>query len=65
MKELGYGEAYKYAHSYKDHFVQEFYLPEEIKDLQFYNPGQNPREEEMRKRLDLLWNNMKSYGKEK
>ncbi len=64
MKELGYGEDYKYAHSFKDHFVQEHYLPEEIKDQQFYTPGKNPREEEMRKRLDLLWNNMKSYGKE-
>ena len=65
MKELGYGEEYKYAHSYKDHFIQEHYLPEELKDQQFYAPGENPREEEMRKRLESLWDNMKSYGKGK
>jgi len=65
MKELGYGEEYKYAHSYKDHFVQEHYLPEELKEQQFYVPGQNSREEEMRKRLESLWGNMKSYGKGK
>ena len=65
MKELGYGEEYKYAHSYKDHFVQEHYLPEELKEQQFYVPGQNSREEEMRKRLESLWSNMKSYGKGK
>lgn len=65
MKELGYGEDYKYAHSYEDHFVKEHYLPEELKDQQFYVPGRNPREEEMRKRLDSLWENMKPYGKKK
>ena len=65
MKELGYGEEYKYAHSYKDHFVQEHYLPEELKEQQFYVPGQNSREEEMRKRLESLWGNMKPYGKGK
>jgi len=65
MKELGYGEDYKYAHSYEDHFVKEHYLPEELKDLQFYVPGRNQREEEMRKRLDSLWENMKPYGKKK
>ena len=65
MKELGYGEEYKYAHSYKDHFIQEHYLPEELNEQQFYMPGQNSREEEMRKRLESLWGNMKSYGKEK
>lgn len=64
MKDLGYGENYKYAHSYEDHFVQENYLPEELKNLQFYTPGKNSREDEMRKRLNYLWNNLKSYGKE-
>ena len=64
MKDLGYGEDYKYAHSYKDHFVQESYLPEELKDIQFYSPRNNPREEEIRQRLNLLWENMKNYGKE-
>lgn len=63
MKDLGYGKDYKYAHSYEDHFVKEWYLPEDIKEQQFYIPGDNPREEDMRKRLELLWNDRKSYGK--
>jgi putative ATPase len=63
MKELGYGEKYQYAHNYKDHFVPENYLPEDLKTSQFYQPGVNPREEEMRKRLNDLWKEMKNYGK--
>jgi putative ATPase len=61
MKELGYGENYKYAHNYEDHFVKDHYLPEEVKDAQFYQPADNPREDEIRKRLERLWNDMKSY----
>ena len=64
MKEIGYGENYKYAHKYSDHFIQEYYLPDEIKENQFYTPGRNAREEEMRSRLNQLWKEMKSYGKE-
>ena len=64
MKDLGYGENYKYAHSYEDQFVKENYLPEDLEENQFYIPGNNPREEEMRNRLNRLWNEMKSYGKQ-
>jgi len=63
MKDLGYGENYQYAHNYKDHFVRENYLPEDLETPQFYQPGENPREEEMRTRLDNLWKEMKNYGK--
>jgi len=63
MKDLGYGENYQYAHNYEDHFVQENYLPEELALPQFYQPGENPREEEMRKRLNILWKEMKKYDK--
>jgi putative ATPase len=63
MTELGYGEDYKYAHDYTGHFVQENYLPENLANPQFYKPGENAREEEMRKRLDQLWKEMKNYGK--
>jgi putative ATPase len=64
MKKIGYGADYKYAHNYSDQFVQEYYLPEDLKDQQFYKPGGNPREEEMRKRLSYLWKEMKPYDKE-
>lgn len=62
MKDLGYGENYQYAHNYKDHFVRENYLPENLEKIQFYRPGENPREEEMRQRLQRLWKEMKDYG---
>ena len=51
MKDLGYGKDYKYAHSYAGNFVQDNFLPEEIKGSIFYEPGTNPKEEEIRKRL--------------
>ena len=62
MKDLGYRENYQYAHNYKDHFVTENYLPENMEKKQFYRPGENPREEEMRQRLQRLWKEMKDYG---
>lgn len=63
MKDLGYGKNYQYAHNYTDHFVQENYLPEDLNSPRFYQPGENPREEEMRKRLGTLWKDMKNYDK--
>ena len=63
MAELGYGEDYKYAHDYTNHFVRENYLPEDLASPHFYEPGENAREDEMRKRLDNLWKEMKKYGK--
>jgi len=63
MKEIGYGKEYKYAHDYEDHFVEDLYLPEELGDAQFYDPGDNPREAEMRNRLQRLWKERKNYGK--
>jgi putative ATPase len=63
MKDLGYGEDYQYAHNYKNHFVRENYFPEDLETPQFFRPGENPREEEMGKRLDNLWREMKNYGR--
>ena len=36
---LGRGTGYKYAHDYPNHYVEQQYLPEEIKDMQFYEPS--------------------------
>ena len=63
MKEIGYGENYQYAHNYQDHFVKENYLPEDLETPQFYQPGENHREEEMRRWLENLWKEMKNYDK--
>lgn len=63
MKNLGYGNDYKYAHSYSGNFVQDNFLPEEIKGKVFYDPGMNPREEEIRRRLSVMWKDIYKYDK--
>ncbi len=63
MKNLGYGNDYKYAHSYSGNFVQDNFLPEEIKGKVFYYPGVNPKEEEIRKRLSVMWKDIYKYDK--
>ena len=63
MKNLGYGKDYKYAHSYTGNFVPDNFLPEELKGTQFYEPGINPKEEEIRKKLDQMWKDIYDYGK--
>jgi len=61
MKEEGYGENYKYAHNFSNNFSHMEFLPEEIKETKFYDPGKNSREEEMRKRLKALWKDKYGY----
>jgi putative ATPase len=39
MKELGYGEGYKYAHDFPDHIVDQQHLPDDQKGRKFYTPG--------------------------
>jgi putative ATPase len=63
MKNLGYGNDYKYAHSYSGNFVPDNFLPEEIKGTVFYDPGVNPKEEEIRKRLSVMWKDFYNYIK--
>lgn len=55
MKDLNYGVGYKYAHDYPGNFVLQNYKPEEMKNVKFYLPGENPRENEMKKYLDSKW----------
>jgi len=55
MKDLGYSDGYKYAHQYEGNFVDQEFLPDSLKGTKFYEPGQNPREEEIRRRLEQLW----------
>ncbi|OFY68584.1 MAG: AAA family ATPase [Bacteroidetes bacterium RBG_13_42_15] len=61
MKDLGYHKGYKYAHDFEGNFIKDNYLPEEIKGARFYEPGMNPREEEIRKRLKGLWKDIYDY----
>ncbi|NQU87580.1 MAG: replication-associated recombination protein A [Mariniphaga sp.] len=55
MKELGYGKDYKYAHSYEGNFVDQDFLPEKIKDKQFYFPQNNVQEKNILERLKTWW----------
>jgi putative ATPase len=63
MKDLGYHKDYKYAHSYSGNFVQDNFLPEEIRGTKFYEPGTNSREEDIRKRLAGMWKDIYDYDK--
>lgn len=61
MKDLGYGKDYKYAHDYDGNFVKDDFLPDELKNKIFYDPQKNPREEEIRQRLQKLWKDKYKY----
>ncbi|MCW3126148.1 MAG: replication-associated recombination protein [Bacteroidetes bacterium] len=61
MKQLNYGKDYQYAHSYEGNFADLEFLPEKIKGTKFYDPGQNPRENEIRKQLRDWWKNKYGY----
>jgi len=58
MKDLGYGKDYKYPHDYPGHFVDEDYLPENLKGRKYYHPTDFGFEKEIKKRL-LWWENRK------
>jgi putative ATPase len=62
MKDIGYGKDYKYAHSFEMNFVLENYLPENLKDKQFYFPSDNGQEKTLKDRLRSLWGNKKKYS---
>ncbi|MGS4345422.1 replication-associated recombination protein A [Myroides odoratus] len=55
MKELGYGEDYKYSHDYPNNFVDQEFLPTEISGTVFYEPGHNSRENGTRDFLKNRW----------
>jgi putative ATPase len=61
MKDLNYGKNYKYAHSFENNFAEMEFLPDEIKNTLIYNPGNNAREEEMRKFLKARWKDKYGY----
>lgn len=61
MKELGYGEEYKYSHDYTNNFAEQEFLPEAISETVFYNPGNNSRENSTREFLKNRWKNKYGY----
>jgi putative ATPase len=61
MKELGYGEKYKYPHDFENNFLIEKYFPEEMDGKQFYFPTENGQEKNLKDRLSTLWKGKKKY----
>ncbi len=55
MKDIGYGKDYKYAHNYKDNFVEEEFLPQEIANTKLYEPQNNPKEKQLKESLKKMW----------
>ncbi|HYD92462.1 MAG TPA: replication-associated recombination protein A [Flavobacterium sp.] len=61
MKELGYGDDYKYAHDFDNNFANQEFLPDEIKNTAFYEPGNNARENSTRDFLRNRWKGKYGY----
>jgi len=61
MKELGYGEDYKYSHDYANNFAEQEFLPDAIKETVLYNPGSNSRENSNREFLKNRWKDKYGY----
>ena len=51
---LGHGIGYKYAHNYPNHYVEQQYLPDEIKDAKFYIPSENGYEKNIREHFKKI-----------
>ena len=61
MKNLNYGKDYKYSHLGKGNFIEQEYLPEKLSCTKFYDPGDNARENELRKFLKERWKDKYGY----
>ncbi len=61
MKELGYGDEYKYAHDYANHFTEQEFLPSEISGTAFYKPSEYSRERDLREFLKQRWGKKYNY----
>ena len=59
MENLGYGEDYKYSHDFDQHFVEQQYLPDNLKGKIYYRPTENGAERSIRERLNRWWKNRK------
>ena len=61
MKELGYGDEYKYSHSYANNFAEQEFMPKEMSGTKFYEPGNNARENSQRDFLKNRWKDKYGY----
>ena len=56
MKQIGYGDNYKYAHEHKNNFVNLEFMPERVKGTTLYQPGNNKREQADQHKIKERWN---------
>ncbi len=61
MKDIGYGENYKYAHNYDNNFVQDEFLPDQVKNTKLYSPQKNPKEKDIASKLLQQWKKKYNY----
>lgn len=61
MKDIGYGSGYKYAHEFENNFALQEFMPDNLIGTQFWDPGSNSSEDNMRSRMQLLWGSKKTY----
>lgn len=61
MKELGYGEDYKYAHDFPGNFAYQEFLPDELVNTPIYEPGDNAREKQTKDFLSQRWQGKYNY----
>jgi putative ATPase len=61
MKELGYGKDYMYSHTHKDESHLQEFMPECIENTLLYKPGENQREQELKKYLNKIWKGKYDY----
>ncbi len=61
MKDIGYGKNYQYSHLGEGNFIEQEYLPDELRGITFYKPGNNARENEQRKFLNERWKGKYGY----
>lgn len=57
MKQLGYGQEYKYAHAYEGHFVAQQFLPDDLQTERFWQAQDNPAEHKLAEHMRQLWGN--------
>lgn len=61
LKDIGYGDNYKYAHAHEGNFVNLEFLPDKIKGTAFYEPGDNPQEDKIRNSMKTKWKDKYGY----
>ena len=61
MKQIGYGKGYKYSHDFEGNFAKQNFMPDELQGQKIFEPGNNARENEIRKQLQHWWKDWYNY----